>query len=321
MIVTDLLVQHFPDIMNLKFTSHMEEELDDIEEGKIKRDQVLTEFYEPFNQALKVAETKMTAVKGKETGETCPQCGKPLVQRYSKTGRQFVGCSGYPDCKFTKPGEGENGKQAPVETEHRCPTCGKPMLQRMGRRGPFLGCSGYPDCKTTMNFDAEGKPVLASRPTEHVCEKCGKPMVLREGRRGPFLACTGYPKCRNIKNVDAQGNPIKPIETGIKCEKCGAPMEVKPGPRGPFLGCSAYPKCRSTKPVPEELKEKYKALMPARPKKEVPAVEVKETCPDCGAPMKLRPGRRGYFLGCSKYPKCKGTRELPPELLEQIQPQ
>jgi DNA topoisomerase-1 len=321
MIVTDILVQYFPDIMNLKFTSHMEAELDDIEEGKIKRDQVLTEFYEPFNQALKVAETKMAAVKGKETGETCPQCGKPLVLRYSKTGRQFVGCSGYPDCKFTKPGQGENGKQAPVETEHPCPTCGKPMLQRMGRRGPFLGCSGYPDCKTTMNFDAEGKPVLASRPTEHVCEKCGKPMVLREGRRGPFLACTGYPKCRNIKNVDAQGNPIKPIETGIKCEKCGAPMEVKPGPRGPFLGCSAYPKCRSTKPVPEELKEKYKALMPARPKKEVPAVEVKETCPDCGAAMKLRPGRRGYFLGCSKYPKCKGTRELPPELLEQIQPQ
>jgi DNA topoisomerase-1 len=321
MIVTDILVQYFPDIMNLKFTSHMEAELDEIEEGKIKRDQVLTEFYEPFNQALKVAETKMAAVKGKETGETCPQCGKPLVLRYSKTGRQFVGCSGYPDCKFTKPGQGENGKQAPVQTEHRCPTCDKPMLQRMGRRGPFLGCSGYPDCKTTMNFDAEGKPVLASRPTEHVCEKCGKPMVLREGRRGPFLACTGYPKCRNIKNVDAQGNPIKPIETGIKCEKCGAPMEVKPGPRGPFLGCSAYPKCRSTKPVPEELKEKYKALMPARPKKEVPAVEVKETCPDCGAPMKLRPGRRGYFLGCSKYPKCKGTRELPPELLEQIQPQ
>jgi DNA topoisomerase-1 len=317
MIVTDLLVQHFPDIMNLKFTSHMEEELDEIEEGKIKRDRVLTEFYEPFSQALKVAETKMTAVKGKETGETCPQCGKPLVVRYSKNGR-FLGCSGYPECKFTKPSEGENGKQPPTETEHRCPTCGKPMLQRMGRRGPFLGCSGYPDCKTTMNFDAEGKPVLASRPTDHVCEKCGKPMVLREGRRGPFLACTGYPKCRNIKNVDAEGNPIKPIETGIKCEKCGSPMEVKPGPRGPFLGCSAYPKCRSTKPVPPELKEKFKALMPARPKKEVPAVEVKETCPECGAAMKLRPGRRGYFLGCSKYPKCKGTRELPPDMLEQI---
>jgi DNA topoisomerase I len=161
--------------------------------------------------------------------------------------------------------------------------------------------------------------VLASRPTEHVCEKCKSPMVLREGRRGPFLACTGYPKCRNAKNVDAQGNPIEPIETGIKCEKCGAPMSVKPGPRGPFLGCSAYPKCRSTKPMPADLKEKYKDKFPPPAKKAVPAVEINVSCPDCGAPMKLRPGRRGFFLGCSKYPKCKGTQEAPAEVLEQVE--
>ncbi len=137
--------------------------------------------------------------------------------------------------------------------------------------------------------------------------------------RGPFLACTGYPKCRNAKDVDAQGNPAKPIETGLACEKCGGPMVVKRGPRGPFLGCSAYPKCRSTKPVPEDLKEKLKDLLPPPPKKkEGPAVEVRETCPTCDAPMKLRPGRGGYFLGCSKYPKCKGTREASPEILEQI---
>src|SRR5262249_52728280 len=123
-------------------------------------------------------------------------------------------------------------------------SCGKPMVQRMGRCGPFLGCSGYPDCKTTMNFDQEGKPVLASKPTEHVCSKCGKPMVLREGPRGPFLACTGYPKCKNACDVDVNGNPIKPIDSGISCEKCGSPMVVKRGPRGPFLGCSAYPKCQ-----------------------------------------------------------------------------
>jgi DNA topoisomerase-1 len=171
-----------------------------------------------------------------------------------------------------------------------------------------------------MNFDAEGKPVLASRPTEHVCDKCGKPMVLRDGPRGPFLACTGYPKCKNAKDVDAEGNPVKPIETGLTCEKCGAPMRVTRGPRGPFLGCSAFPKCRSSKPMPAELKEKLKDLLPAPPaRKAAPAVAVSETCPECGAPMKLRPGRRGYFLGCSKYPKCRGTREASPELLEQVQ--
>lgn len=314
MLVTDLLVEHFPKVMDLKFTSHMEGELDRIEEHHAERNEVLDEFWQPFQQSLQVAETKMQSVKNRETGENCPQCGKPLVIRYSKkVGRQFAGCSGYPECKYTKPGEGET---APVMTEHACPTCGKPMLQRMGRRGPFLGCSGYPECKTTMNFDVEGKPVLASKPTEHTCEKCGKPMVIREGRRGPFLACTGYPKCRNAKDVDAQGNPVKPVDLGINCEKCGSPMAVKRGPRGAFLGCTAYPKCRSTKQLTEDLREQLKdKLPPPPPKKEVPQVEVKETCPDCGAPMKLRPGRRGFFLGCSKYPKCKGTREAPPELV------
>jgi DNA topoisomerase-1 len=318
MVVTDLLVEHFPQVMDLKFTGHMEGELDQIETQKARRDDVLTEFWEPFRQALELAKTKMQSVKGVETEEKCPQCQRALVIRYSKkTGSKFLGCSGYPECNFTKPVDGE-ARQAPVPTDHKCPTCGKPMIQRMGSRGPFLGCSGYPECRTTMNFDNDGKPVLASKPTEHVCDKCGKPMVLREGRRGPFLACTGYPKCRNAKEVDAEGNPVQPIDTGVQCEKCGSPMAVKRGARGPFLGCSAYPRCRSTKPVPEELKEKIKAAMPAPAKKAVPAVEVHETCPECGAPMKLRPSRRGYFLGCSKYPKCRGTREASAELLEQV---
>ncbi len=316
MVVTDLLVEHFPKVMNYQFTSHMEEDFDLIESHKAKRDDVLQEFYDPFRESLAAAETNMQMLKGIETGEICPQCGKPMVVRYSKkTGSKFFGCSGYPECTYTKPGNGED-RPPPIQTEHACPTCGKPMIQRMGARGPFLGCSGYPECRTTMNFDAEGKPVLASRPTEHTCEKCGQPMVLREGRRGPFLACTGYPKCKNAKDVDAEGNPLQPIDTGVTCDKCGGPMVVRKGPRGPFLGCAAYPKCRSAKPVPDELKEKLAKLMPPPPKKNVPAVEVNETCPDCGGPMKLRPGRRGFFLGCGKYPKCKGTREAPPELLE-----
>jgi DNA topoisomerase-1 len=320
-VVTDLLVKHFPKIMDLKFTSHMEEDLDKIETKQMEYHEVLNEFWEPFSTELKAAEADMPSARAVETGEMCPLCGRPLVRNYSKkTRRYFIGCSGFKEgCKYIKPVEGEAPREQPVETEHKCPVCGKPMLQRMGRSGPFLGCSGFPECKTTMNFDAEGKPVLASKPTEHTCEKCGSPMVIRQGRRGPFLACTGYPKCRNAKDVDAQGNPVKPIEVGINCEKCGSPMTVKRGPRGPFLGCSAYPKCRSTKPVPEDLKERLKELMPAPAKKAVPAVEVHETCPECGGPMKLRPSKRGFFLGCAKFPRCKGTREAPPELLEQLQ--
>jgi DNA topoisomerase-1 len=322
--VTDLLIEHFPNVMDLKFTSQVEEELDQIETKQARYNEVLNEFWGPFSEALKSAEDKMPALRGGvETGETCPLCGKPLIRNYSKkTHRYFIGCSGFkddPPCKFIKPEEGEEARPQPVETEYKCPTCGKTMLERMGKTGPFLGCSGYPECKTTMNFGPDGKPVLSAVPTEHTCEKCGQPMVIRQGRRGPFLACTGYPKCKNAKDVDAQGNPVQPIDTGIVCEKCGSPMAIKKGFRGPFLGCSNYPKCRSTKPLTAELKEKLKDLLPApAPKKTVPDVKVDETCPECGGPMKLRSSRKGYFLGCAKYPKCKGTREAPPELLEQL---
>jgi DNA topoisomerase I len=314
--VTDLLVEHFPRIMDPKFTSHMEEELDDIETRKYQRNDVLNEFYQPFAQALAEAEGKLAADM-----EKCPECGKPLVERFSRFGK-FFGCSGHPDCKFIKK---RNGSQTPREkpkaTEHVCPNCGKPMVERMSRRGAFLGCSGYPECKTTMNLDDQGKPVVTATPTEHLCDKCGKPMVLRDGPRGKFLACTGYPKCRNAMDVDASGKPMKPIDTGIQCEKCGSPMAVKRGPRGPFLGCTAYPKCRSTKQVPEELKEKLKDLMPpAPPRPKLPAVTVTETCPDCGAAMEVRKGRKGFFLGCTMYAKtkCKGTREVSPEIMEQL---
>jgi DNA topoisomerase I len=323
-VVTDLLVEHFPRVMDLKFTSHMEEELDEIEARKAQYEHVLTEFWGPFSAALLEAETKMPSKRGQDTGEKCPLCGKPLVVNYSKkTRREFIGCSGFKEgCKYIKPVEGEAPRPQPVETEFKCPACGKPMLQRMGKTGPFLGCSGYPECKTTMNFDAAGQPVLSAKPTEHVCEKCGKPMVIREGKRGPFLACTGYPKCKNAKDVDANGNPMQPIDSGLKCDKCGSAMTVKKGPRGPFLGCSGYPKCRNAKPLTAELKEQLKDQLPvAAPKKELPKVEVNETCPECGGPMKLRESKRGrtpYFLGCAKYPKCKGLREAPPELLEQL---
>ncbi len=319
MLVTDLLVEHFPKIMNVKFTSHMEDDLDEIEARKLNWQAALNEFYEPFSQELKEAEVKMQAVKGIESDEKCPNCGSTLVTRWSKLG-EFLGCSKYPDCKYIKPREGEEDR-APQATEHVCPECGKQMVQRMGKRGPFLACSGYPECKVTMNFDAEGKPVLSATKTEHTCEKCGSPMVLRQGRRGPFLACSGYPKCKNAKDVDAEGNPVQPIETGVTCAKCGGPMAVRKGPRGPFLGCAAYPKCRSIKNIkelPEKLQEEIRRRYPP-PAKKGPAVEVSDTCPECGAPMKVRTSRRGPFLGCSKYPKCKGTKEASPEVLERLQ--
>ena len=193
------------------------------------------------------------------------------------------------------------------------------MVKRFGKGGPFLGCAAYPECKTTMNLTEEGGTVLASKPTEHQCEKCSSPMILRTGKRGPFLACSAYPKCRQAVDVDADGNPKKPVELGIACEKCGAQMAIKRGPRGPFLGCSAYPKCRGTKQITPQIREELGDKLPPVPvRAAVPEVAIDQKCPKCEAPMKLRSGAKGFFLGCTKYPKCRGVMEPPEELKEQI---
>jgi DNA topoisomerase-1 len=315
--VTDLLVLHFPKVMDLQFTRHMEEELDQIETKKYDRNQVLQEFYDPFALALKQAETEMLA-----NAEKCPLCNSVLNERFSKFGK-FFGCSNYPTCKYIKKksADGQGEAEAPTPTDVTCPTCKKPMLRRIGKRGPFLACSGYPECKTTMSFDPEGKPVVTSQTTDYTCDKCQSPMVLRQGPRGPFLGCSAYPKCKNIVDVDAEGKPVKPVDTGVACEKCGRPMVVKRSFRGPFLGCSGYPSCRSTKPMPAELKDKLGDAGGAPEKKKATVIDAPNdvTCPECSGPMKLRPGRWGkYFFGCAKYPKCKGTKQASPEVAEQL---
>src|SRR5262249_48052786 len=133
----------------------------------------------------------------------------------------------------------------------------------------------------------------------------------------PFLACSGYPECKNAKDVDAEGKPIEPVDLGVRCDKCGSPMAVRRGPRGPFLGCTAYPKCRNYKPLTAGLREKLNLPAPP-PKKPVPEIEITDTCPKCGSAMKLRQGAKGWFLGCSKFPRCRGVKEAPPGLLEQL---
>ncbi len=320
--VTDMLVQHFPKVMDLNFTRSMEEELDQIETKKFERNHVLNDFWMPFSEELKKAELEML-----KNAEKCPLCGKALEERFSKFGK-FFGCSGYkdePKCTYIKKKtvEGQAPGEVPAPTGINCPNCNKEMIKRMGKTGPFLGCSGYPECKTTMNFDAEGKAVVTNKATEYSCEKCQSPMVQRQGPRGPFLGCSAYPKCKSLVEIDTEGKPIKPIETGVNCEKCNSPMHVKRGPRGPFLGCSGYPNCRSTKPMNDELKEKLKDVLanaPQKKKAETIDAPADIKCPDCEGPMKLRPGRWGkYFFGCNNYPTCKGTRQAPPELIELLQ--
>jgi len=319
MVVTDVLVKHFPKILDLKFTAHMEDELDDIATAKEDMVKVLDEFYYPFQDALKAAETQMERVQV-ATNEVCHVCGAPMVMKFGRTG-EFLGCSKYPECKATRPKDGPPRAEA-VESGHLCTKCGKKLLIRENKKGEkFLSCSGYPECKESFDIDPEGNPVQKAIETEYNCEKCGKPLALRQGKRGPFLGCTGYPKCRNIVAVDTEGKPLPTIKIDKTCEKCGKPFAVRQGKRGPFLGCTGYPKCRNAVPVPDELKDEVAKMAPPPPAASGPdlkSIPIEETCDDCGGPMIPRKGRRGYFLGCAKYPKCKGTKEPSEATLEKI---
>ena len=139
--------------------------------------------------------------------------------------------------------------------------------------------------------------------------------------RGAFLGCTGFPKCRNTQPVDDKGKPVTAVKVDIPCEKCGGVMAVRQGRRGPFLGCTNYPKCRGTAQVPDDLKEQLGASASAAAASSGPdlkSIQVEETCENCGGSMIVRRGRRGFFLGCANYPKCKGTREPGEVTMEKI---
>lgn len=263
MAVNDILLNNFTNIMDLKFTAGMEENLDKVEQGENDWVKLVDDFYKPFRDRLEEAMEKAEPLKGRDYKgeEICPLCGGPLVIRYSKSGA-FLGCKNYPECKglLPMPGgevdEGEEGAVAAVEVN--CPECGKPMVMKTSRYGKkFYACSGYPDCKTTLSADKEGKPVEMPK-IERTCDKCGKPMAVKAGRSGFFLACTDYPDCKHTLPLDKEGKVVEvPDVSGEICEKCGSEMVVKMGRRGPFLACSAFPKCRNAKPLPgEEKKEK-----------------------------------------------------------------
>jgi DNA topoisomerase-1 len=329
--VTRLLAEHFPKIMDLKFTSHFEEELDDIETGNHTYQGVLDEFWGPFRDALAKAETDMPSQKGIEIGEACPKCGRPLLAMFSrKTGNQFIGCSGWKDeenpCPYKR---GEDGKESmgPEVTDIQCPACGKFMVKKDGRFGTFFTCEGAPDCPTIMNLGPDGNPVVSTLPSPVPCPQCGKKLLLKFSKTGNrYVQCTDAKGCKFTADADENGAPVKPAETGIACDKCGSPMTIKKSWRGPFLACTGYPKCRNAKSINAELREKLKDILPPPDpkagggKSDIPQIEVKEICPECASPMSVRKSRFGgkHFLSCIKYPKCKGTRPSSDELEERI---
>jgi DNA topoisomerase-1 len=213
--VNDLLVPHFPEVMDVEFTAQLEESLDKIEEGDTDWVETVEAFYKQFSRDLKSAGKKMDNLKrGMETGEACPDCGKPLVEKWGRFGK-FLACSAYPDCKYTKDLSG--GREKPVDepTDEICPTCGKPMVIKHGRFGKFIACSGYPECKTT-------KPVTLGITCPE--PECGGQLVERRSKRGKtFFACTNYPTCKFAVWARPVPQP---------CPKCGAPFVTERFARG-----------------------------------------------------------------------------------------
>src|SRR2546429_205750 len=205
-VVTEMLVKHFEDIFDVQYTARMEEELDEVEEGKMTWVEALDEFYKKFEKDLKRASKNMENLKRREipTAEVCEKCGSPMVIKWGQFGR-FMACPAYPECKNTKeivtdeaPKEGE----APADAEpERCENCGKPMTLKRGRFGQFLACTGYPECKTTKKLASSGasRASIPDIPTDQKCPQCGKNLVIKHGRYGEFTACSNYPECKYVK--------------------------------------------------------------------------------------------------------------------------
>ena len=269
MVVCELLVKNFSDIFDLAYTARMEEELDEVEEGKLSWTDALEEFYKKFKKNLRLAERDMEDIKGEgiATEVKCEKCSKPMKIRLGRNG-QFLACTGYPDCDGTRDLTAEEAKKygisvpvgppAPeVQEQPPCEKCGKPMVMKRGRFGYFIACTGYPECRNTKKIVMkEGQATAVSdQVLDEKCPECGGNLVVKHGRYGPFTACSNYPKCKYIKKQTL----------GIPCPEkdCTGEIVVRRAKRGTFYGCSRYPDCKFTsweKPVAEP-------------------------CPECGSPI------------------------------------
>jgi len=231
--VNSILIENFPNIFNVKFTADMEGELDCIASKDCDYEKVLNDFYKPFKEAMESVNSKRDEIKSdlqEEAGMTCDVFGKQMVIRWGRNGR-FIACSGYPDCKNTKPLEEE---ELPQASDEECSKCGKSMVYKVGRYGRFLACSDYPTCKNT-------KPI----PLGIKCPQkdCGGDVIERRSRRGKsFYGCSNYPNCDFV-------NWNKPVNKS--CPECNNNYMVEKytKAKGNFLQC---PECKAVETTSKE---------------------------------------------------------------------
>ncbi len=271
MLVCDALVATFADIMDVNYTAGMEEQLDHVATGKLSYQSMLGGFYNDFRPELEVARERMpqaveqallAGVPEELLQQTCPQCGRVLQVRVSAAGR-FLGCTGYPDCRYTldlnRPQEASEQEEQYVEGEI-CDKCkGRMKIVRFGRN-TFLGCENYPQCKNTRPILSERIKALA---IETACPQCGaKPLEPKKGRYGEYLRC---PKCETNHSLRKLGVSDSkrgtPTTTEIEivdlvCPECQhTPLESRIGRYGPYYRCPACKKNLSAKKLASQLEQ------------------------------------------------------------------
>ncbi len=216
-----LMREHFANIVDVKFTANMEEDLDKVAEGEKKWKIAIADFYSVFSTLLTSAEETMgdthIKVEDEVTDILCEKCGANMVIKSGRFGK-FLACPNYPACKNTRP---VNEKKPPELSEEKCELCGKPMAIKQGRYGKFLACTGYPECKNTKQITKEsaGK-----------CPKCGKGLTQRYTKRGKaYYGCTGYPACDFL----TWNEPLNE-----NCPNCGSTLLKKRVKGGEKIICS-----------------------------------------------------------------------------------
>ncbi len=188
--VIEMLEQHFPDIVDSNFTAKLEEELDEIAEGKKEWQKVLWEFYNPFIEEVEKGKKNIKSQKvAIPTGEKCPQCGEELLRRKGRYG-EFIACSGFPKCKYTRNVDGteKEKKVLPTLEGVACPECGGGIVERKSRRGKFYGCANYPKCKFISTY----------KPVDRKCPECGYLMAERTFRKKDIYECI---KCKHREDA------------------------------------------------------------------------------------------------------------------------
>ena len=330
LVVCDYLSDFFPHVVDIEFTSRVEEDLDAVEEGHVNWVELMRRYNEDLESQLQAAQGE---AQQELEGQACPKCGGKLLVKYSVRGK-FAGCANYPDCDYIVDlGTPAAAKEAAEPVGRQCPECGADLVYRAGWKGRrFIACSGFPKCTYKEQIDADGnaRPRVEPQKTDVVCDKCGGVMVVRTSKRGPFLGCSKFPRCRNTMPIERlegagegtataaaaatdnggqqdAGPPAAHGPTGeginLTCDECGAPMVVRRGRKGQFVACTAYPRCKATKPISAAYEAGYQKPEPQK---------LQEKCPECGKDLLVRQSKRGQFVGCSGYPKCRYARDLEP---------